>query len=537
MFDAPRADEAAPLGAARGRLILGLLALAIVAALAVTGEYLVAMSARVWVAHGGWLTGSVIAVVGVGAARRGSAPRDRAGWTLLLWGCAAWLVGELCWMTYGLTSYPSSPNAADVCWLSFAVLSAMGVLRLGTGACGRPVAWLELAPLVVAVCALLTALLWHQIGSSPLATAAQVTTLAYPALYVSAALVMLQLVITGAIDLRADPGMSVFVLGLVVNAIAFVLWTPLLLTESYVPGTNAVDALWTLGMILVGLGAATARQPRAVRDIDQVIQRRGGLLPSLTFAILAGVQALLIVGTAPAGAELALCAGVVITGATLSARAARLRREQAALYERLQQREGELREANDRLSEESRRDPLTGVANRLRLDEDLAELAARAERHGGTYCLVLCDLDRFKDYNDALGHQAGDDALRRVASMLDAQTRIGDRVYRYGGEELLILLADLDADAGAAVAERHRANVQRAALPHPFSPPAGVLTFSAGVAAAHAGETTTQVLRRADEALYRAKSSGRNQIAVAPSVLQPRATAATAHQSVLTGPE
>jgi diguanylate cyclase (GGDEF)-like protein len=249
----------------------------------------------------------------------------------------------------------------------------------------------------------------------------------------------------------------------------------------------------------------------------------------VTFAILAAVQAKLILADAPAGAEFALCVGVVITGATLGARASRLRREQAALYERLQQREAQLREANHRLSDESRRDPLTGVANRLRLDEDLVELSARIERHGGTYCLVLCDLDRFKDYNDALGHQAGDDALRHVAALLDGETRTSDRVYCYGGEELLILLADQDARAGAAVAERHRADVQRASRPHPLNPPTGVLTFSAGVAAAQPGETPAQVLRRADQALYRAKSSGRNQIALAAPEPLPQALADTTH--------
>jgi diguanylate cyclase (GGDEF)-like protein len=138
----------------------------------------------------------------------------------------------------------------------------------------------------------------------------------------------------------------------------------------------------------------------------------------------------------------------------------------------------------------------------------LVELSARTERHGGTYGLVLRDLDRSKDYNDALGHQAGDDALRHVATILDGETRAGDRVYRYGGEELLILLADQDAHAGATVAARHRDGIERAALPHPLNPPTGVLTFSAGVAAAHPGETPTEVLRRADEALYRAESSG-----------------------------
>jgi diguanylate cyclase (GGDEF)-like protein len=528
MFRMPAGNKAARLGDARGRLLL-LLGLAVVAVVAATAEYLVAMSARVWVAHGGWLSGSVVAVVGVSAVMRGSGRRDRAGWALLLWGCAAWLLGELFWIVYGLTGYPSSPNAADLCWLAFAILTALGVLRLGASARGRAVSSLELAPLVVAVCALLAALLWSDIRSSSLSTGAEATALAYPVLYVSAALVMLQSVVTGTLDLRANMGMALVVVGVVVNAIAFVLWTPLLLTESYVSGTHAVDALWTVGMLLVGLGAAIARPPMAVRDVEQVSHRRGAILPSVTFAILALVLARLIFADAPAGAEFALCVGVLITGATLSVRASRLRREQASLYEQLQQREGELREANRRLGEESRRDPLTGVANRLRLDEDLVELSARAERHGGTYCLVLCDLDRFKDYNDALGHQAGDSALRHVAALLDAQTRTGDRVYRYGGEELLILLADQDAQNGAAVAERHRANVQRAALPHPLNPPTGVLTFSAGVAAAQPGDTATQVLRRADEALYHAKSTGRNQIAVAALEPLPRAMAHTTH--------
>jgi diguanylate cyclase (GGDEF)-like protein len=525
MLAIPRDDRAAPLGEARGRLMLVLLVLALVAVVAATGEYLVAVSARLWVAHGGWLISSLVAVVGVAAAWRRSAPRYRVGWALLLWGCGAWLVGELFWIGYGLTGYPSSPNAADLCWLAFAILSTFGVLRLGAGARGRPVAWLELAPLVVAVCALLAALLWKDIGSSPLSTAAQVTALAYPALYVSAALVMLQSVLTGTLELRANLGMALVVVGLVASAIAFVLWTPPLLTASYAPGTNAVDALWTLGMLLLGLGAAMAPQPRAVADVEQISHRRGGVLPSVTFAILALVQAKLILADAPAGAEFALCVGLVITGATLGARASRLRREQAVLYEQLQQREGELRGANHRLSEESRRDPLTGVANRLRLDEDLVELSARTERHGGTFCLVLCDLDRFKDYNDALGHQAGDDALRHVATVLDRETRTGDRVYRYGGEELLIVLADQDARAGAGVAERHRANVERTAMPHPLNPPTGVLTFSAGVAAAHPDETPTEVLRRADQALYHAKSSGRNQIALAAAEPLQRATA------------
>jgi diguanylate cyclase (GGDEF)-like protein len=512
----------------RRRPSLVLLALALAAVAAASAQFVVAESARVWMANGGWLLSSTAALIGVRAAMRAGAARDRGGWALLLCGCAAWLVGELCWITYELTSYPTSPNAADLCWLAFALLGGVGVLRLGAVARGRSVSWLELTPLVAAVCAVLAAALWNDIRASTLASGAVTAALAYPVLYASAALVMLQSVVTGTLDIRANPGLGLVLAGLVVEAVAFVLWTPLLLSAGYVAGTHALDALWTVGMVLVGLGAATARQPKAVSDVERVSHRRGAVLPSTTFAVLALVQTTVILSDASVGAELALSAGMVITGATLSVRAARLRREQDALYEQLRDRERELSDANRRLSRESRLDPLTGVANRLRLDEDLVELAALHQRHGRAYCLVLCDLDRFKDYNDALGHQAGDVALRHVAALLDGETRAGDRVYRYGGEEFLLVLPDQDAHAGATLAERHRAGLERAGLPHPRNPPTEVMTFSAGVAAAQPGESAAQVLHRADRALYRAKSSGRNRIAVAAAEALPRPAARAA---------
>ena len=293
-------------------------------------------------------------------------------------------------------------------------------------------------------------------------------------------------------------------------------------------GTNVVDALWSIGMLLVGFGALSAGPPRAVAEVDRVSQRRGGVLSSLIFVVLAVAQALAILSDAPAGVALVLGVGMSVVGATLIARASMLRRQQSVLLDRLRGRERELEEANRRLSEESRRDPLTGLANRLRLREDLIELAARTQRYGETYCLVLCDLDRFKAYNDELGHQAGDLALREVATLLESHTRGGDCAYRYGGEELLLVLHRQDGVAGAAIAERHRANVQRAALPHPANPPLGVVTFSAGVAAAQPGETPAEVLLRADRALYRAKAEGRNQTAIAgPDQPLDRATLAS----------
>ncbi len=482
----------------------------------VVAEYLVGGHARTWLADAAWTVGALVAVIGVRAARRRAAPGDRSGWGLLLGACGAWLAGQIFWDVYSATSFAGSPSPADACWLAFAVAGAAGVHRLSVDRSrSRLVSWLEVAPLMVAVCALLTALLWSDIGMSSLSVAGKVTSLAYPVVYVCAAMVMAQSVLGGAVDVRHNPGIGVLLGGLVLEALAFTLWSPQLLDGTYAAGTNAVDALWTAGLLLIGLGSWAAGPAVGVKDLEQVSRRRGGILPSMTFGALISVQVAFAAGDAARGADVALSLGVSFVGITLIARASVLRREQASLLAQLHARERDLAEANRRLSEESRLDALTGLANRLRLREDFADLAPRLERRQPGYCVVLCDLDRFKDYNDALGHQAGDRVLRQVAALLTQDAREHDRVYRYGGEELLLVLREQDMEAGFAVAERRRADVERAAMPHPRNHPAAVVTFSAGVAAAQPGETPEEVLHRADRALYEAKAQGRNRIAVA----------------------
>jgi diguanylate cyclase (GGDEF)-like protein len=506
--------------------LVALVALSVVAVAALTAGYLLAgPTTQLRVENAGWTFASLAAVVGVFAAWRRSGASHRAGWALLLGGCAAWFAGQLFWDVYGFTSFPASPNPADLCWMAFAVITAAGVLRLGRGGRrARSIVWLELAPLVVAVCSLMTALLWSDIQGSTIADGAKVSALAYPVFYISAALVMLQTALAGAIDVRRNPGIAAVLLGVVIEAVAFILWSELLIEGSYAAGTNAVDALWGLGMLLIGIGAWAAGPVVAVADVEQFSRRRGGILPSLTLVALCGVQIDFAADHAVAGAQLALSIGVLVVGATLVARASVLRRNQDSLYAQLDERGRELEVVNERLSMESRRDPLTGLGNRLRLHEDLAELAARAARYGQGYSLVLCDLDRFKDYNDELGHQAGDSALQRVAALLNDRVRVGDRAYRYGGEELLLILPEQDLDKAQAVAERHRANVEGVALLHPENPPHRVVTFSAGVAAAQRGETPDEVLKRADEALYAAKRAGRNRVVVSQPAAGAKAT-------------
>src|ERR687883_939192 len=96
-------------------------------------------------------------------------------------------------------------------------------------------------------------------------------------------------------------------------------------------------------------------------------------------------------------------------------------------------------ELHRRMHADARQDALTGVGNRLRLDEDLAALCGRVERYGHSYCIAMFDVDGFKAYNDAVGHQAGDEVLRAVAQALARGVRAGDMLYRYGGEEFALL--------------------------------------------------------------------------------------------------
>jgi diguanylate cyclase (GGDEF)-like protein len=158
---------------------------------------------------------------------------------------------------------------------------------------------------------------------------------------------------------------------------------------------------------------------------------------------------------------------------------------------------------NRELTRTARLDPVTGIGNRRALDETLASLAGRR------LAAVLLDLDHFKAYNDRNGHLGGDAALARVGDILRATIREGDLVFRYGGEEFLILLPGGDLAAAMGLAERVRVAVEQDERTGPWG-----LTVSAGVAVADRFNSTnpTLLLRRADGALYRAKRLGRNRV-------------------------
>lgn len=182
-----------------------------------------------------------------------------------------------------------------------------------------------------------------------------------------------------------------------------------------------------------------------------------------------------------------------------------------ALHQRLAEQNAKLEELNSQFADQARTDPLTGLGNRLRLQEDLQVLSSRVERYGQTYCAVLCDIDFFKPYNDTYGHPAGDEVLRRVASVIASHCRIGDVAYRYGGEEFLLILPEQSLETGIELAKRLRRAVEELKIRHEAKEPPGVMTISAGVAALSENHhTTDDLLVEADNALYKAKEDGRN---------------------------
>jgi diguanylate cyclase (GGDEF)-like protein/PAS domain S-box-containing protein len=152
-------------------------------------------------------------------------------------------------------------------------------------------------------------------------------------------------------------------------------------------------------------------------------------------------------------------------------------------------------------------DHLTGIGNRAGLERALDWELNQADRYLRPLTVAMMDIDHFKAVNDRLGHEAGDHALTHVCSVTASVLRHADLFFRYGGEEFIVLLPETTLDGASHLAERIRAAVAAASLPE-----VGRLTVSIGVTQFHPGESRDELIARADVALYKAKSSGRNSV-------------------------
>jgi two-component system, cell cycle response regulator len=157
-------------------------------------------------------------------------------------------------------------------------------------------------------------------------------------------------------------------------------------------------------------------------------------------------------------------------------------------------------------------DALTGLYNRRYMETHLETLVEKAFQSQRPLGLIMIDIDHFKPINDTYGHDAGDEVLREFASRVQASVRGIDLACRYGGEEFVVVMPDADLSIARAVGERLRRNIAS----EPFLVSKGKkkldVTISVGIAMRHDGETADAVLKRADEALYRAKRDGRNRV-------------------------
>jgi diguanylate cyclase (GGDEF)-like protein len=190
--------------------------------------------------------------------------------------------------------------------------------------------------------------------------------------------------------------------------------------------------------------------------------------------------------------------------------------EQHAMLEDPDSAEEDLVSANERLKALAHEDALLHIGNRRAMEVDLQYTHEAALRYGTVYAIALCDLDYFKQYNDTCGHQAGDTVLRQVVDQLKASIRKSDRIYRYGGDELLLLLPMTQVDDARGLCERLVEGIAESEIDHPGSP-LGALTLSCGVSGVAAGNRRLlnwrQVFDEADNALYRVKRGGRNGVA------------------------
>ncbi len=197
--------------------------------------------------------------------------------------------------------------------------------------------------------------------------------------------------------------------------------------------------------------------------------------------------------------------------------ALRSRNEVIQAREKVDASENKIRDLESELeniSEKAREDFLTGTMNRRGMNEALERAFAASDLDASPLCVALLDIDNFKSLNDALGHQAGDDALVHLAQIIKDTVRPGDVVARFGGEEFLILLPNAEADEATRLVSQLQRELTRRCFLHDNRKQ--LITFSAGVARRAPGEEQNTVIGRADEALYQAKQTGKNRVIAAP---------------------
>lgn len=184
----------------------------------------------------------------------------------------------------------------------------------------------------------------------------------------------------------------------------------------------------------------------------------------------------------------------------------------------ISERTSELVAANKRLKEMALLDPLLGIGNRRAMEIDIKCTHDLSKRYADDYAIAMVDIDNFKLYNDHYGHQAGDETLRKVTNSIKSTIRGSDRIYRYGGEELLLLLPKTTTEDAKILAQRVLSELELVKIPHCKSP-FECVTVSCGLSVynSHFDKIPNEwphIIKSADKALYTAKNAGRNKVAI-----------------------
>jgi diguanylate cyclase (GGDEF)-like protein len=183
------------------------------------------------------------------------------------------------------------------------------------------------------------------------------------------------------------------------------------------------------------------------------------------------------------------------------------------IFERLRRDRAERRELRHQLSRLAFTDPLTDLPNRRHFEQVINAEIARIGRYGGVCSVAMFDVDHFKNYNDTLGHPAGDEVLRRLATLMKDHIRNTDFLARYGGEEFALLMVNTSRREAAQGVQRIIDAVEAHPFPDEHVQPGGHLTISAGIATApEDGGEPAEIIRASDVALYDAKRKGRNRV-------------------------
>ncbi len=185
------------------------------------------------------------------------------------------------------------------------------------------------------------------------------------------------------------------------------------------------------------------------------------------------------------------------------------------LEKELLEKNEKLSTLNIRLEELVRMDPLMDIGNRRHFYEIIEKVQHRVSRYKQGYGLIICDIDNFKAYNDTYGHLAGDNILKIVADSIKKSLRKSDDIFRFGGEEIVILLPEQNLDKTIIVAEKIRKDIEALKIEHKGNT-FGIITISCGTATSDMDSNWEIILDSADKALYMAKQKGKNQTCFLP---------------------